>query len=111
MTSRTKSGMTATVTGRKILACLCLFSTLLLLSNSLVNAQSTPITVGYRDHYYGTTVTIAPTGEKPESKLWFHDGYWWASMWNPAASSYRIYRFDLANQTFIDTGVALDNRA
>ena len=24
----------------------------------------------------------APTGEKPQSKLWFNDGIWWGSIWS-----------------------------
>jgi hypothetical protein len=106
---RVQRGIAATVAGQKIVATICLI-TLFSLSSSLLNAQSEAVDVGYRDHDYGTTVTPAPTGEKPESKLWFHDGYWWASMWDPSAGSYMIYRFDWPNQTFINTGVALDDR-
>jgi hypothetical protein len=53
----------------------------------------------------------APTGEKPESKLWFNAGSWWASMFSTAAAGYRIFRLDMDTQTWTDTGVALDNRA
>ncbi|MHB8114188.1 MAG: hypothetical protein ACYDHA_12110, partial [Bellilinea sp.] len=31
--------------------------------------------VGYKDFGYGTAV--APTADKPQSKLWYHDGFWW----------------------------------
>jgi len=50
------------------------------------------------------------TGEKPESKLWWNDGFWWASMWAQSAAAYHIFRLNTANQSWVDTGTALDNR-
>jgi IPT/TIG domain len=90
---------------RILLVCTCLFA--------LVPAASaqTPVTNGYRDFSYGTTVVSAPTGEKPESKLWWNDGLWWASLWNPTAAVYHIYQFDLPTQTWVDTGTPIDDRA
>ena len=46
------------------------------------SAPAEPILHGFRDFYYGDTVNSKPTGEKPESKLWWHDGTWWGSLWN-----------------------------
>jgi len=66
--------------------------------------------VGYADFSYGTTGDTKPTGEKPESKLWWNDGYWWGSLYNDAAQAYHIYRLDLTNQTWVDTGTELDDR-
>lgn len=66
---------------------------------------------GYIGHYFGSSVAPAPTGEKPESKLWWNDNYWWGSMWNPAANQYQIYRFNLASQVWESTGTPIDNRA
>ena len=57
------------------------------------------------------SLVLAPTGEKPQSKLWFNDGRWWASMFNNAAGNYRIYWLDVASQTWKDTGTVLDTRA
>jgi hypothetical protein len=69
----------------------------------------TPVEVGYRD--FSTVDEIGRfTGEKPESKLWWNDGYWWGSLYSPSAGGYRIHRFDWANHTWIDTGVDLDDR-
>src|SRR5512133_2179870 len=45
---------------------------------------STPVSAGYRDFSFGTTGVSAPTGEKPESKLWFNDGIWWGSLYHDA---------------------------
>lgn len=52
----------------------------------------------------------APTGDKPESKLWWHAGWWWASLWHSPSGDFHIYRLDLSTQTWIDTGVPLDPR-
>lgn len=52
----------------------------------------------------------APTGEKPENKLWFANGYWWADLYNPETQRHHIYRFDLETYEWFDTGTALDAR-
>ncbi len=75
-----------------------------------VSAQSTPVTVGYRDFNFGATVSSEPTSDKPQSKLWWNDGLWWGSLWNPAANRYEIHRFDVATQSWAATGTALDSR-
>jgi len=71
------------------------------------------VEVGYRDCNYpsGVGSNSEVTAEKPESKLWWNDGYWWASMWSGNTSgAYHIYRLNWATQTWIDTGVPLDTR-
>jgi PKD repeat protein len=52
-----------------------------------------------------------PTGEKPESKLWFNDGAWWGSLWDTASSRYEIFRFNATTQSWASTNVALDARS
>src|SRR5215212_6696560 len=64
--------------------------------------------IGYRDFSFNPAV--APTGEKPQSKLWFNDGTWWASMFNRTAEEYHIYRYDRATHTWSDTGTLIDER-
>ncbi|HMQ32427.1 MAG TPA: hypothetical protein PKD53_16970, partial [Chloroflexaceae bacterium] len=52
--------------------------------------QAEPITAGYRTFSYGTPngrCNSTPTGEKPESKLWWNDGYWWGRLCNDAAEA------------------------
>jgi PKD repeat protein len=51
------------------------------------------------------------TGEKPESKLWWNDGIWWASMWSQSAGGYHIFRLNTASQSWVDTGTPLDSRS
>jgi PKD repeat protein len=65
--------------------------------------------VGFRGHVY-TGGGGEPAASKPESKLWWHDGAWWGSMWD-GAGSFRIFRLDREQQVWSNTGVALDNRA
>src|SRR5687768_17374782 len=66
----------------------------------------TPVGDGFRDFSYGSAVTPAVTGEKAESKLWWIDGFWWGSLFNPSVNRYRIYRFDPATQSWTDTGTS-----
>jgi PKD repeat protein len=52
----------------------------------------------------------ATTGSKPESKLWWNDGFWWASMWDRPSGDFHIFRLDQGTQTWVDTDVVLDDR-
>ncbi|MFQ5649716.1 MAG: Ig-like domain-containing protein [bacterium] len=71
-----------------------------------------PVDVGFRDYYYGgTDVMDKPTEDKPESKLWFHDGSWWGVLWDPLATKYRIYRFNRPTQCWTNTETDVDERA
>jgi hypothetical protein len=66
------------------------------------------VDVGYRAHsYVGTT---APTGEKPQSKLWFNDGSWWGSMFNTSDRDFHIYRYNWVANTWTMTGTQVDDR-
>jgi len=73
------------------------------------SASATPVTVGYRDFSYSGT--SAPTGQKPQSKLWFNDGIWWGNLFNSSSKTFHIYRLDWATQTWSDTGTQLDTRS
>lgn len=65
--------------------------------------------VGFRSFSY-TSAVSAPTSDKPQSKLWFNDGRWWGSLYNPAAARYEIHRFDWTANNWSTTGVAIDAR-
>jgi hypothetical protein len=52
----------------------------------------------------------AMSGSKPESKLWFNDGQWWASMYEPAAGGFRIFRLSRATESWVSTGTPIDDR-
>jgi hypothetical protein len=64
--------------------------------------------VGYQDGSYSGS---APTAREPQSKLWFNDGSWWASMYSSAAGAVDIHRLNWATQTWVDTGVRIDERS
>ncbi|MFQ5648305.1 MAG: Ig-like domain-containing protein [bacterium] len=73
--------------------------------------SSTPVEVGYRDFKFRSgDVTTAPTEAKPESKLWYNDGFWWGILWSPDSLHHRIHRLDLANQCWNDVGPDVDDR-
>jgi len=79
-----------------------------------VSAQqcvSTPVEVGYRTISYDNSgLTGYPTETKPESKLWWNDGFWWGILWDPVLRVHRIHKFDVANQCWISVGPNLDER-
>lgn len=89
-------------------------ATALLLSFWLVvSAQSTPLSpFGYFDFSYnnGWAGAGSPSGEKPESKLWWNDGFWWGSLFNTTDDKFHIYRLNWGTQTWEDTGVIIDDR-
>src|SRR4030095_9772170 len=68
-------------------------------------ARAAAIDVGYKD--FSMSGATAPTGEKPQSKLWCNDGIWWGVMYNKASTSkhFEIYRFNWATDTWTTTGV------
>jgi hypothetical protein len=64
---------------------------------------------GYKDFSYSGT--SAPTGQRPQSKLWFNDGIWWGSLYNKTSRRYEIYRFNWAADTWATTGTLIDSRS
>ena len=50
-----------------------------------------------------------PTSDKPQSKLWWNDGSWWADMWT-TGSGWHIYRLDRSSEAWVDTGLLNDSR-
>jgi hypothetical protein len=65
--------------------------------------------VGYVDAPFGNTPGIDVTADKPQSKLWFNDGFWWALMFDTASNTWHIYKLTWPNQ-WVDTGMMVDNR-
>jgi hypothetical protein len=64
----------------------------------------------YRDFSYGKTCVAAASGEKPESKLWWNDGLWWAVLYSDAAHEYQIYKLNRELTQWDDSGVSVDDR-
>jgi hypothetical protein len=78
---------------------------------ALAGVLSSPASanVGVQDgSFNGTT---APTGQKPQSKLWYtSDGTWWAMMFSSTAGRWDIFRLDRAANRWVDTGTPGDDR-
>ena len=49
-----------------------------------------------------------PTARPEESKIWWNDGHWWASLWSERALDFHLFRLD--GTAWVDTGVAVDTR-
>ncbi len=74
-------------------------------------ASADPGDIGYQDQSWtGFTASVAPSGTKPESKLWFNDGLWWANMYDTASGDFHIFKLDTATQAWVNTGVLTDER-
>ncbi len=67
-----------------------------------------PFTVAVQDFNYGDPGFPA-TRDKAQSKLWFHDGSWWATMIDPFTREVHI--FELRDSRWADTGVLVDARS
>jgi hypothetical protein len=83
------------------------------LASSMAMPADAATQVGFKAHSFSgfnaESSGGAITGEKPESKLWFHDNQWWASMVSPAnAGAHTIWR--LGQTSWTDTGVVIDSR-
>ncbi|MCW3843501.1 hypothetical protein ONA70_25685 [Micromonospora yasonensis] len=52
----------------------------------------------------------AATGEKPESKLWWNDGTWWAVLFHTGSQTHHIFRLNRSTEQWVDTGTIVDNR-
>ena len=63
--------------------------------------------VGIAGPTFGAGAT-APTGQKPQSKLWFNDGSWWGILYNRTLSRYEI--FHNVGGTWTATGAVVDTR-
>lgn len=97
---------------RNLLLCTGIVTILMLSLWAMASAQSTPLSgPGYFDFsYQGWTGSGSPTGEKPESKTWWNDGFWWGVLFNSNTSRFHIYRLNWGTQTWEDTGAVVDDR-
>jgi len=65
--------------------------------------------VGYVDNPFGSAPGADPTADKPQSKLWWNDGAWWAVMFNQTANKWHIYQLSWPD-TWNDTNTVVDTR-
>jgi hypothetical protein len=72
-------------------------------------ASAAPGDIGFEGRPFAG-LNQPPSADKPESKLWYHDGRWWADMWDDASADYHIMWLNRADNSWVDTGVAVDER-
>lgn len=87
--------------------CLAAIAQTLALGATARAAEAAPVT--YQGQSY-TSATSNPTGDKPQSKLWYQDGAWWALMLSPNDASVHIYEL-MVDHTWRDTGTVVDTRS
>ena len=75
-----------------------------------MSAAANAANIGFKGPDYPVGTSGAPSGYKGESKAWFNDGFWWASMFDTDTSAYHIFKLDKATQTWTDTNVETDDR-
>ena len=73
-----------------------------------IRSELDPFTTVVQGFQYGEP-EFAATRDKAQSKLWFHDGAWWATMINPYYGEVHI--FELRDGVWADTGTFVDGRA
>ena len=64
--------------------------------------------IGYKD--FSMSGTSAPTGQKPQSKLWYINNQWWGIMYNKTSGKFEIYKFSWSTQSWSTTGTMVDSR-
>jgi hypothetical protein len=70
--------------------------------------STAPVT--YQGPSYVSSVTAGATEDKPQSKLWFHDGSWWALMVSATTAGVNVFEL-MPDHTWRDTGARVDTRA
>jgi Ca2+-binding RTX toxin-like protein len=72
-------------------------------------AAAAAANIGHDGPNYPAGTSGSPSGYKAESKVWFAQGRWFASIYRASTRQYEIYRLNAA-QNWAPTGVVLDNR-
>ncbi|WP_446219651.1 PKD domain-containing protein [Micromonospora sp. IBHARD004] len=72
-------------------------------------ARATTGDIGYLDQSF-SGVSNPPTSDKPQSKLWYNDGLWWATMFDTVSKTWHIFRLDRSTGNAVDTGTPIDDR-
>jgi chitodextrinase len=65
--------------------------------------------VTYQGPVYGDVSATPPTEDKPQSKLWYAAGTWWALMLSQQTATVHVYRL-LADHTWVSASGTVDDR-
>src|SRR4051812_29221939 len=82
---------------------------LALLTTCLLSLAAAPVAradIGTPGALY--TGASAPTADKPQSKLWYHDGSWWGVMYDRSRGAFTIQ--ERRDGTWVSTGTEVDAR-
>lgn len=80
------------------------------LTGTIPQATGANANIGFVDDPFGVAPGTDPTADKPQSKLWFNDGAWWAVMFQASTSTWRIYKLTWPNK-WNPTTTVIDTRA
>jgi Bacterial Ig-like domain len=105
-----KGGLSGTTTARALRRLVATAFAVAVLLAVPAAASADPGDLGFEGPD-GTGAGAAPSGSKPEAKLWFNDGSWWASMWDRATADFYIWKLDRGTETWTRTGTRLDDRS
>src|SRR3954447_6713807 len=62
-------------------------------------AQAAGTDIGFKDFSFNGAAN-PPTSDKPQSKLWYAGGRWWADMFDGTSKTWRIFGLDRTNETW-----------
>ena len=89
-------------------------ATLLALLGFASGASADPGDIGFKGPTfagYSAASGVPPTVSKPQSKLWWNDGFWWAVMWDTdTPRAFHIFKLNAATHAWEDTGTVVDDR-
>jgi hypothetical protein len=68
------------------------------------------VATSHVDLNFDVALTHEPTAGPAQSKLWFAEGAWWATIVDPVTHELHIARLDPATQGWVDTGTIVDER-
>ena len=95
---------------KRVFAVVLAFLCVAMLAGSPGGLSAANQNVGYVDFSFGSAPGTDPTADKPQSKLWFNDGLWWATMFHSGSGTWHIYKLNWPSQ-WVDTGTVIDTRA
>jgi hypothetical protein len=75
----------------------------------ITSANAAAVAAGFKDHVYGPGVSD-PSADKPQSKVWFADGSWWAGMFVDGSDDNRIHRYNATTHAWTATSTVVDQR-
>jgi len=84
--------------------------TVILTGLSAARADAATGDTGFEGPSYAGALRPA-SADKPESKLWYARGSWWAVMWDTVSADWRIFRLYRSTNTWVNTGALVDGRS